>query len=160
MKKLDKATIAARDEINTRLQDKFGDLEKAVDDFNDKVSQAWAKVAEAVEYFNTELDEAWGNTLQPALEEYNEAVADANAWKQEVAGDIQAYIDERSDKWREGEACGRYEAWREPYDDEISSAEFERPDDLDLGDEPDQFDVSDVENASELLEQLPEEVEQ
>ena len=129
MKKLDKVILAQRDEIAGRLRDRFTDLESAVEEFNTQMDEAWAK-------------------LETAIGSYNEVVGDANSWKTDVAGQIQEYIDGKSEKWQEGEAAQRYEAWKSPFDEQIDAVELEKPDNLE----------SDVEDAAEALEQLPEEL--
>lgn len=161
MKKLDKTSIAQRDEISGRFSTAFDELNQAVQAFNDKMGEAWARVTAALDEYNSTLDEAWGglNGVEPLLTAYNEVIADANAWKADIAQEIQDYIDERSDKWREGEVCARYEAWKEPYDEELQEIEIERPEDLEL-EEPDSLDWGGVDEAQEALDSLPEELEQ
>jgi hypothetical protein len=157
MKKLDKATLASRDEILARLQTQFSDLEAAVQGFNTVMEGAWAAVEEAMQAYNAKLDDEWGNGLQPVIETYNEAVADANAWKQDVAAAIQEYMDERSDKWQQSEAAERYSTWRDEFDHEFDSFNEDRPEDLSI-EQPDEigFEIDDI---AELMEQLPEELE-
>jgi hypothetical protein len=127
MTKLDKAAIAERDAVCSQLRDASEALEKAL------------------ETFNTTLDEAWG-AVESALSAYNEVVSDANAWREDIAADMQSYFDERSEKWQQSEKGTGYEAWKQQYDEELQTVELEKPDPLEL----------DIEDAAEYLEQLPE----
>ena len=155
MKKLDKATIAGRDEIVERLQSRYADLEQAVAAFNDRTGEAWNAVQAAVEEYNAKLDDEWGSGLAPEIEAYNSAVDDANIWKQQVVADIQAYMDDRSEKWQESEAAERYTAWRDEYDGSVPTFDAERPEDLGI-EQPEEvaFDVED--DAGNALEELSE----
>jgi hypothetical protein len=130
MKAVGKADLKERDEIVERLRSRRRDLDEAIAKFNDAALDAWGKV-------------------DGCREAYNEAIGDANSWKAEVAGDIQEFIDGRSDKWRESDKGSAYEAWREAYEDETESVEIDQPEDLSL----------DEDDAAENLERLPEEVE-
>jgi hypothetical protein len=157
MKKLSKETLAGRDEIAARLRSRFSDLEAAIEGFNTIMAGEWSVVEAAIEAYNTKLDDEWGNGLGPMIEDYNSAVADATEWKQETAQAIQEYMDERSEKWQESEAAGRYTAWRDEFDSEVAACDLERPDDLSI-EEPGEM-AMDLEDEAELLEQLPEELE-
>lgn len=157
MKKLDKATLAERDEIIERLEVNFRDLEAAVDGFNNNMAPLWLAVQAAVEEYNAKLDDEWGNGLGPVIDQYNEAVADAATWKQQVAQSIQEYMDERSEKWQESDAAGRYSEWRDAFDHDCASCEIERPDDLDIA-EPEEITL-DLDDAAESLGELPEELD-
>jgi len=157
VKKLSKDTLAGRDEITERLRSRFMDLEAAVEGFNTAMAEPWAAVEAAIEAYNSKLDDEWGSGLGPMIEDYNAAVADATQWKQEVAQSIQDYMDERSEKWQEGEAAQRYSAWRDEYDGDVSTFDVERPDDISI-EEPEEI-AFDLDDAAELLEQLPEELE-
>jgi hypothetical protein len=49
------------------------------------------------------------------IAKYNEKVAEAEAWRDEVTTDMQSYVDERSDKWQESEAGTEYQEWQDSY---------------------------------------------
>ena len=125
MKKLSKEQCAQRDEIAGRLRSRFSDLDLAVEAYNSAVEAAWAKVEET-------------------KNDYNEAIADANEWQQDVAADIQSYMDDRSEKWLEGEKGQAYESWRSEYEQEFPTADLDKPDELS---------TSDIEDAAEIIEQ-------
>jgi hypothetical protein len=158
MKKLDKTTLAERDQIAESLRTRIMDLESSIEGFNTKIAEAWAKVSAAIDEYNTTLDDEWGNGLEGVLSDYNDAVGSANEWKQGVAQQIQDYMDERSEKWQEGEAAQRYQSWKEAFDEDLPTADIERPEDLAL-EEPDELSIEDLDDAAELLEQLPQELE-
>jgi DNA repair ATPase RecN len=156
MRKLDKATCAQRDEITGRVRSRASDLQEAAETFNTAIDEAWETLEAAIEAFNTTLEEKW-EPIEQASNDYNEAVNDANAWKQDVAGDIQSYMDDRSEKWQEGEAAGRYTAWKEQFEEEFETADLERPEPIEV-EQPGHIDL-DLEDVAELLEQLPEQLD-
>ena len=158
MKKLDKETLAQRDDIKASLEVKFSDLEASVEGFNTKMDEAWKAVAAAVEDYNAKLEDEWGNGLGPVIESYNESIADANEWRQGVAQSIQEYMDDRSEKWQEGEAAQRYAVWRDEFDHEFSAFDAERPDDLEIA-EPDEITYDNLDDVAEALGELPEELD-
>jgi len=130
MKKLDKETIAERDSICSRLRDAFDKANAAIEELNAAIIEKWDEVEEAVS-------------------SYNEAVSEADSWKESVASDIQSYMDDRSEKWQEGDKAQAYTSWKEAFEDTFDAFEIEQPNGLDPIDE----------GLAELLEQLPEEVE-
>jgi hypothetical protein len=156
MKKLDKATLASRDQIVERLQTRFDDLESAVEGFNNIMGEAWAAVEAAIEAYNAKLNDEWGNGLGPVAEDYNSAVADANAWRQDVVAAIDQFMGDRSEKWQESDAAQRYSAWRDEFDHDFDEFSADQPEDLSV-DQPDEISF-DIDNVAELLEQLQEEL--
>lgn len=156
MKKLDKDTLATRAEIVARLQSQSSDLESAVAGFNTAMEAPFQAILDAIEAYNDALDEAWGNGLGPVIEIYNGTVADANQWKQDAVQAIQDYMDERSEKWQESDAAGRYSEWRDAFDHDFDTFDEDRPDDLSI-DQPDEINFE-IDDVGELMEQLPEEL--
>src|SRR5690349_17628495 len=65
----------------TELMAEYAKLEQAISDFNN-----------AVDTYNTD---AW----------------DANDFLEEIIGEIEEYIEGRSDKWKESETGGQWDAW-------------------------------------------------
>ena len=127
MNKLDKAAIAERDAVCASLREKYSTLETAVDEFNFVLEQAWDKV-------------------DSALTAYNEAVGEANSWREGIAGDMQTYFDERSEKWQEGDKGQEYASWKQQFEEELQDADLPKPEKLELQ----------IDDAAEILEQLPE----
>jgi len=157
MKKLSKETLKRRDEIAEKLRSRGADLEATVEGFNTKVGEAWTKLETALEEYNSVLESEWNGGLEGVLSDYNEAVGEANEWKQEVAQEIQDWMDERSDKWQESPAAEKYQTWKEPFEEEFQTAELERPENVEV-EEPGELTLDDVEDVAELLGGLPEEL--
>jgi hypothetical protein len=131
MRKLTKANLAERDKLASDLRDRATDLDAAIGKYNDAISRAWEE-------------------LEAHQMAYNEAVADANAWKTEIASDIQNYMDDRSEKWHEGDVASQYESWKEQFEqEELDQVDFAQPEQIE----------ADLADAAELLDQLPEEVD-
>jgi len=131
MKKISKDQINRRDELQGKLQSLMTDLETAC------------------EAYNEALREKWG-AIDDALGAYNEAIGEVNEWQQEVAADIQSYVDDRSEKWQESDKAQEYDSWREEFEEEFDEVTLEQPDELC---------TSDVEDVSELLSNRREEIE-
>jgi len=123
MKQLSKVHKARRDEIVAAL------TEKAT-----VVEDAWARLTEA------------HDDLTEAIEAYNEALADAVGWRDDMAQEMQDYFDERSERWQEGEDGTAYGEWI----NEWQVADLEELVTPELPDEP-EFPHADT------LEGLPEE---
>lgn len=109
------------------------------------VQEAWAGLDTAVTSFNDAKREAWAK-VEDAHGVYLEKVHAANEWRDGIASAAADYYEERSDKWKEGDAGGQYGAWVEALGNE-----FAEPDSLD---EPD--DVDAPEDASDAIGEVPE----
>lgn len=53
--------------------------------------------------------------LNAIIAQYNEKLGEAETWREEITSDMQSYIDERSDKWQEGEAGSEYSEWLDTF---------------------------------------------
>ncbi len=99
--------------------------------------------------YNERVAEAFAE-VERERGEYDGAQANIRDFMQELAADMEAYQDEKSDAWREGEAGERYEEWRQRWEDEIGEPEeLEAPPSLD---EP-------SETVSSVFDDLPDEPE-
>ena len=131
MKKISKDQIKRRDELQGKLQSLMADLETACEAYNETLREKWS-------------------AIDDALGAYNEAIGEVNEWQQEIASDIQSYMDDRSEKWLESDKASEYESWREEFEDEIEEVTLEQPEELD---------TSDLEDLSEALGNRREELE-
>lgn len=115
MKKLTKHALTERDEITGKLTDTYNALE------------------EALLTFNNAMQTVWDTDVEPAIEAYNAAVEAAKEWRDEQVGEMEQYIDERSEKWEEGEAGQRYTAWKQEYEYlELERVELSMPEPVEL----------------------------
>jgi hypothetical protein len=130
MQKLSRTQIAARDEICRTLAERYEELEEAVFAFNEMLVKYW-------------------DAVEVAQDAYNASIADANEWRGEIAGEIEAYMDERSEKWRASDRGQAYSAWYDAFASELEAVELTMPDGVEL-EEGDQ---------GEALAELPEEVD-
>ncbi len=114
MNKLNKGMLTDRDNLCERLRMACGGLEQAVSTSNEVMAEEW----EAVE---------------AAVNAYNEIVEEANEWKGEIASEMQGYIDDRSEKWQEGERGQAYMARQQEYqDNDLEAIELDQPEPLEL----------------------------
>lgn len=126
MKSLSKADLARRDTILQSLATAYGDVE-----------DAHRAMADAIASYN-EMAVA-----------YNDVVTEAQSFAEDVAGDIDGYMTEKSDKWLEGEKGEAYSVWLEAWQG------FDAPEldtDVEIPDLPD-------DEASAALEELAEQPE-
>lgn len=96
MKKLSKDDVVEKDKIASELSEKRDTLIEAVDVFNAEVKAAYQKLAQFVE-------------------PYNVAIEHAKDFVDRVADEQQAYFDEKSETWQEGEKGEEYQAWIEEW---------------------------------------------
>lgn len=123
MKRLSDEQIQERRALIERVRALQSQLEIAVNTFNEALAERWAEV-------------------ESALGDYNEAVEAIDEYHQNVQAEIQDYIDDRSDAWREGERGQAYETWAAEWNeaafytvdidcpDPIESPEMNHADDL------------------------------
>jgi hypothetical protein len=126
MKKLNKEQEKTRADLVARLTIAAADIDKKLVEVNAMIS----------------------DLLNPAIETYNAVVSDIESFRDEIVGEMDTYIGERSEKWTESDAGQNYESWKsdwESYDttaldtiDEIESPETEHGNELEqLNPEPD-----------------------
>src|SRR5262249_22751382 len=114
MNKLTKSMLIERDGICERLHTAYEALEQAVDTYNEAMAAQW-------------------DTVESAVNAYNEVVEDANGWKEEVASEMQGYIEDRSEKWQEGERGQAYMAWQQEFSDhDLEAIDLDQPEPLAL----------------------------
>jgi len=130
MKSLDKTDTKRRLELAEQLTVAENALGAALEAYNRVVADAWSPV-------------------QSAIDDYNALVEEANGFKDDVASQIEEYMDARSESWQEGERGQAYAEWR----DNWQAAYFET---VDL-EQPEPLEVEDC-NAADELRDLEEEV--
>jgi hypothetical protein len=90
------------------------------------------------------------NDVIPVEQEYNSVLEDVRAFAERIAERIESEIDEKSEKWQEGEKGEQAATWR----DEWKDADFAEVD-LDYPQDMEELALEDAER----LEQLPQEAE-
>lgn len=130
MKRLDKKQVARHKELSQKLTETHDELNAAIETFNAEVSALHARL------------------LAPKVEAVNAAIADANAFTEDIYAEQEGYYDERSDVWKAGDAGSEYESWMSSWDDTLDDLELEEPspyDEVDL----------DVEGFTNLETEVP-----
>jgi hypothetical protein len=104
-----------------------------------ELSNARDAVEEAVEAFNANMRREY-ELVADAAEKYDQAAAAADAFREQVASDIENYYDDKSEGWQEGEAGQQYRLWLEEWADlEVLSLEIDSPEPLDAPEFDEQF---------------------
>ena len=128
MKTLTEPDIARRNALCVQVQSAREDLDVAITAYNAAVEDAFVHV-------------------QAAADVYNSLIEEAKEWAENIASQIEDYIQERSAQWQDGEQGQAYDAWRLEYEGVfLDPADIEAPDPLDW----------DGEDAASILEGLPE----
>lgn len=128
MTKLSKANIKERDALCVKLRAAHDALEAAVEAFNAALAAEWEKV-------------------EMARDAYNAEIQDANSWRSELAQEVQDYIDDKSDKWQEGDKGQAVSAFKDALGEDLPEVELEQPEELRF----------DHEATADVIEQMPEE---
>lgn len=126
--KLDKQEIGRRDQIVTDLTEGRDKLEDALAVYNDEVTKL-------------------RQPLDAAVLAYNEAVESARGFAEDIATQADGEIDDKSDRWREGENGQAATAWKDEWEGALfEEVSVEYPEDI----------VVDGVDHAETLDQLPE----
>lgn len=112
MKRISKADEKRRDELVDKLTVCGNVLEAAIQTFNAAQTEAYKPVAVAVE-------------------QYNDLIREAEGFCSDIAGEIESYIDERSDVWREGDKGSAYSEWLSAWQDPPAEIDIEEPQEID-----------------------------
>lgn len=133
MKKLDKEQLARKD------------------DLRDALAQAYTKLDAAISEYNGEL-ELLRNKIERAIGDYNETATEVRDFRDEIAQEIQDYMDERSDAWREGDKGGAYSEWQTQWGNiDLEDLEFELPEDLEAPSVPEDIFEGVEDDVSEVM---------
>lgn len=112
MKTIGKQAIAERDELQNKLGDAASEYTTALDEYNTAMQEEWRKV-------------------EAAVQNLNDAIAEANQWRSDVAAAIQEYMDGKSDKWQESDRGQAYASWKSEWEDsDLEEVSHSEPDDL------------------------------
>lgn len=131
MSKLTKSQQAERETIVTALREEGGKLEDAVRVFNEKLQTAKGE-------------------LEAAQTAYNEKLSTARDFAEGVASTTQEYIDDKSEKWQEGEKGQAVAEWQQVWADiSLDDVDLGLPDELS---EPEITHADDIENIAESAE--------
>lgn len=123
--------IAERDRVSALLQERYTELENAIEAYNG-----------AIEDLKTPVTEA--------LDAFNEALSDARVLRDEIVSDADEYIEERTERWQESDAGQAVQAYKHEWEyAEIDEVEVEFPEQIEAAD-----------RDAEILENLPEEAEE
>lgn len=111
MTKLSKVQKERQAELVRKLNVKASAVESAIDRFNDR--------------------EELKRRVVESLDEYMSALAESRAFREEIADSLEAYKNERSEKWQESEAGSDYESWIDSWRDcELDDIDFEFPEQM------------------------------
>lgn len=98
MKRLSKEQVKEHEELVDAVNGAHQELDGAIKQYNERVAAAHSELA-------------------PFVEAFNEAVTKANDFRESVHSDQQAYFDEKSEKWQEGDAGSAYSDWMSQWDE-------------------------------------------
>lgn len=120
MKKLTKEQVLNKAALIEALANVRADLEQAVTEFNEQI----------LARFNDDV--------QGELDKLNAVLQRIKTFAEEVANDIDDYVNERSEKWQEGDQGQKYEAWKDAWRDfDADEVTLHPPEELEMPDCPD-----------------------
>lgn len=129
--KLDKKELERKAGLVEALNEQAGKLDDALATYNAEAGLLWDK-------------------LQFEIEAYNEIVAEARGFAEDIANAATEEYDNKSEKWQEGERGQAASEWKDAWENnELDEIEVEKPEEITM-DDPDH---------GAKLEQLPEEAE-
>ena len=126
MKRLNKAQLKIRSELTDALR------------------TAQTKVGQAILEVNSVID----GQLNDAIAEYNGALSELESFRDEIVSEMETYINERSDKWRDSDAASNYDSWKQDWDGVLLD-EIEQIDNIE---EPDLSHADEFEGLAEEVE--------
>jgi hypothetical protein len=137
MKKLSNAQITQKESLRDSLEAAHKEVNSYLDEVN-----------EAIRLANGRIDD-----LNRLIGVYNDVVADVEMWRDEISGDIESYMDERSEKWQESDKADYYRSWKEEFD----NLTVERIEEIEEIEEIGSFEEEAlVEELSNINDELPE----
>jgi len=157
MKRLKKKQIAELDGHREECQTTYDDLVEAVEHFNNAQENLFSEVIDAFESFVNDSQEEW-EKVQKAQDAYNSAVTNAEEFCSDIIADIEAFMDNKSEKWLDSERGELTQSWLNEWEQvELSEVELEPP----AYDEPDAPELIELEidGPGDVLNDLPEEAE-
>lgn len=99
----------------------------------EKITVADDKLADAIRVFNDKQAVAFSE-VQQVVVQYNDLIREAGGFCEDIAGEIESYINERSDAWREGEKGEAYNEWLGTWQDDLEEVEIDEPSAIDQPD--------------------------
>jgi uncharacterized protein YukE len=112
VKKLSKDQVTQHLKIGEGLRDAHEELDDAVKKYNEKVNVAFSE-------------------LQTFVETLNAKITEANDFVENIHSEQEAFFDEKSDKWQEGDAGSAYQDWMTQWGDRVcEEVELSEPEEL------------------------------
>lgn len=121
-----------------------------VERVRNNVRDAEAGVEDAVAALNGALDERWV-AVERACGDLESARSDAASIIEGLVGQIDEYMDERSDAWREGDKGGEYQSWHDAWEEAQGLCES-----YETLQKPETLDASEVLGVADELDALAE----
>jgi hypothetical protein len=114
--KLNKAKLEQRDDLAKRLGEAFAQIESEIASYRD------------------ELEKLRG-PIEGSIEAYNAILAEAREFAEDIVTDASSAIEDKSEKWQEGERGQAAIAFRDAWEGlSLEDLELEWPDDVELED--------------------------
>lgn len=97
----------------------------------EQLSETGEDLQEAIQRFNQHLRSA-NEEVQTLQDRFNELVQEAQSFVQTVHDEQEAYRDERSDRWQEGDAGQAYEEWMDAWSIELEEVDLALPEEIEI----------------------------
>ena|SRR5215469_9890749 len=111
--------------------------QREIDAALDVLREAASELEAAIEAYNEAL-EPLRERIEGALDHYNEKGSELRAVYLDIHAEAQAYYDDRSERWQEGDAGEEYQEWLDKLENlEIEELDIDMPEPLDRPEIPD-----------------------
>jgi hypothetical protein len=115
------------------------------------IEAAYAKLAGEIGDYNSQMRQQW-QELEVAYIAYKEACENAREFVAETVGEMEAYFEDRSESWQDGERGDAYHEWTQTWEEVAGTLEgvedLEQPEEIEY-----------VDSLHETLDDLTDEVE-
>jgi len=110
---------------------------------------------EAVEKYNEATGEKDKKPVEDAISIYNDALDSAQGFCETIVGDIEEFMEEKSEKWQESDKGEAHANWKDSWDITLDPITW----DMLITQDGDPLDLSSIEPANETLDALATEPE-
>ena len=112
---------------------------------NKAQEKARADIVETLRVITAEIEQQVSE-VNELIAKYNDELGNVEELRDEIVGEMEAYYEDRSEKWQEGEKGQNYSAWKDQWEvlditplDDIDAPDLDLPDELEnLPSEPEE----------------------
>jgi len=157
MNKLTRDHLKQRDDYVKTIKEAGESLREAIENYNNKIEEERSTLEQAVSEFNEAVMGGKERAaVDYALSELNETIQNAENCRSKIYDEIELYLIERSDKWKESETGSQYQSWVETFSEEFGEVKIDfNNEEAELATIPEPIDEVSVGDIVDVLKSLP-----